>query len=290
MANLDRIISAKTANDENWKLQRQAERDNTVGMRDAGILDVTSNPAMYGQYLDLQGSNPSYSAGNIILAMYQLKAPTMIGTQEKWRNLGRYVMEAEKSKGAKIFVRPSGPNARGYNLGDAYDVSQTQGRPVGSVKLEENTRAMDNALATLLNYSPVPVVSGNGMEVPAYYDEQGLELVINPNHDDKTAFAAIATGIALARMHNKGQNTYFDRSESLLDADSVSYLLCRRFGIDRPLPDASNIAALNDGFSVEERTNALNKVQDMAKQIGSAIDRQINRPHRTQSRTTQPTR
>lgn len=290
MANLDSIISTKTANDENWKLQRQAERDSTVALRDAGITDVTSDPALYGQYLTLQGDNPSYSAGNIVLAMYQLEGASMIGTREKWKSLGRYVLDTEKDKGAKIFVRPSGLNARGYNLGDAYDISQTQGRAVQVIKLENDTKPMEKALSTLLNYSPVPVVSDKSLDGAALYDEGRFELVVNPDHDDSTAFSAIATEIALARMHNKGQNAYFDRGESGLDADSVSYLLCRRFGIDRPLPDASNVAALNDGLTVDERTNALNKVQDMAKQIGGSIERQINPPQRTQSRTARPVR
>ena len=106
----------------------------------------------------------------------------------------------------------------------------------------------------------------------------------------RAPFSGIATEIALARLHDRGRNQYFSRDESLLDADSVSYLLCRRFGIDRPLPDTSRVAELNDSLSVEGRTNALNHVQDMAKQIGGNIDRQINPPQRTHSRGSRPER
>lgn len=287
---MESIINAKQVNDENWKAQRQADRDNTVAIRDAGIVDVTSNPARYGQYLTLQGDNPTYSAGNIVLCMYQLDRASMIGTAEKWKSLGRYVLDTEKNKGAKIFVRPSSPKARGYSLGDAYDISQTQGRDVNVMRLEDNSPQMEKALATLLNYSPVPVTVDHSMEQPAYYDDGNMELVVNPDYPDGAEFAALGTEIALARLHDKGSNEYFDRNDNYLDADSVSYLLCRRFGVERNLPDTSGIAALNEGMTLESRTKALNAVQDMAKTIGRSIDIQINPPQRTQSRSVRAAR
>lgn len=175
-------------------------------------------------------------------------------------------------------------------MGDAYDISQTQGRAVKSVKLENDTPQMEKALETLLNYSPVPVVSDPELETPAYYDERTMELVVNPGHDDSTAFSAIAEEIAQARYHDRGRNRYYDRGESILDAESVSYLLCRRFGIERPLPDAASITALNEGLSIETRTDTLNRVQEMAKLIGGSIDKQIAPHQRTQSRGSRPMR
>ena len=290
MANLESIINAKAQNDANWKAQQQAERENTVAMRDSGITAVTSDPKLYGAYLQLQGDNPSYSAGNIVLCLTQLDHPTLVGTREKWRSVGRYVVDAAKGSGATIFVRPSSPNTRGYNLGMAYDISQTQGRDVSVVRLEDDTPNMERALATLMNYSPVPIEANHELKQPAYYDVMNMTIQVNPNYDDKSAFASIATEIALARLHNRGRNNYFVRDESLLDADSVSYLLCRRFGIERPLPDASKVAELNEGISVEGRSNVLNHVQDMAKQIGGSIDRHINPPQRAHNLSSRPER
>lgn len=63
MANLDSIISAKMENDENWKQQRQAERENIVSLRDAGITHITSDPEMYGKYLVLQGRQSRVQRG-----------------------------------------------------------------------------------------------------------------------------------------------------------------------------------------------------------------------------------
>ena len=70
---------------------------------------------------------------------------------------------------------------------------------------------------------------------------------------DHETFAALATEIALSRMHGKGRIRDFNREDFQLDAESISYILCRRFGIERPLPDAKKIAALYDGYNSQER-------------------------------------
>lgn len=66
---LEQLVNDKTANDTQWREQMQAERDNTSAMQTAGINEITSNPEAYGLYLDLQGNNPTYSAGNLALVM-----------------------------------------------------------------------------------------------------------------------------------------------------------------------------------------------------------------------------
>jgi hypothetical protein len=61
------------------------------------------------------------------------------------------------------------------------------------------------------------------------------------------------------------------------------YILCRRFGIERPQPDASKVAALYDGYDGTERRNALDKIQEMCKQIGGSIERSIEPQQRNRS-------
>ena len=55
MANLEQLISQKAERDKSWREQRQMERENAYDMQDAGIVEVTSNPEMYGRYLAMQG-------------------------------------------------------------------------------------------------------------------------------------------------------------------------------------------------------------------------------------------
>ena len=279
LANLADIIAQTNANDQQRKLQRQADRDNLTAMQDAGITEIASHPDIYLRYLEIQGDNLSYSPGNIALAMFQFPQVTQFGTREKWKTLGRSVKDTEASNSFQIFSRAA--MGKGYVLAPAYDISQTYGREVKSTVLENNSPEMEKALATVLNYAVVPVVIDTGIDCPAYYDKKKLELSIDPNYPDDEAFAAIAAEVAHSRMHGKGVNSYYSRDECGLDAQSVSYLLCRKFGVQREVPDLSRLGELYRGWTSQEVRQALSAVQDMGKKMANSIDRNIAPPEHT---------
>ena len=168
-------------------------------------------------------------------------------------------------------------NEAGYGISWAFSMSLFT--YAGSLQflavslLSTQATLLSTALATLLNYSVVPVVVDNDLTVPAFYDSRNMELAIQPNFPDNEAFTAIATEIAQARFHNKGSNTAYNREECALDAESVSYILCRRFGIDRDTPDLSNLGELYEGWDAQDVRAALTSIQEMSKQIGGAIER-----------------
>ena len=273
MANLEQIISQKTAADTAWKEERQMERENVNAMQDAGITEITSNPEAYARYLEMQGDNPAYSAGNIALVSFQLPEATIFGTRDRWKTLNRSVLDTEKDKGAKIFARSA--FGKGYVLADAYDVSQTQGRDLKKVVLQDDSKEMESALTTVLNYAVVPVVIDKDLPVAAFYDEKNMELAINPDFPDSEAFAAIAAEVAHSRFHAKGAVPGYNREEFNLDAQSVSYLLCRRFGVEREMPDVSGVAELYEGLEAQERRYALDSIQDVSKKMGRSIEKNL---------------
>lgn len=279
MADLSAIIQNKNAADTKWREERLAERETITTTQDDGITKITTDPATYARYLTMQGDNLSYSPGNIALVMMGMSTATVFGTADRWRTMGRSVDSAEQNKGVKIFARSA--NGKGYVLADAYDISQTVGRDLRTPQLKADTKEMETALTTLLNYTTVPVAAAPEIEIPAFYDESNLELLINPDCSDHEAFAAIATEIAHARFHKRGYTTNYDRGESELDAQSISYVLCRHFGISRELPDLSRLPELYQGWTLESRKNILDGIQDMSKMIGGSIERDIAPPQRT---------
>ena len=279
MADLEKLVSDKTAADALWKEQRQMERDHVISLRDTSVNEITTDPETYARYLELQADNPFSSAGNVALVMIQDPEATLFGTQERWKALGRFVPEAELEEGAKIFARS--PTGRGYVLADAYDVAQTQGREVaGRLQLMDDTVEMDIALPALLKYSPVQITTDRELDMVACYDAQTMTVTLNPSHSDSVAFAALAAEIAHARFHDRGFNSAYSREGYDLSAQSVSYLLCRRFGVDCELPDLSGLPAHFQGLDAQQRRNALGGIQDMAKKIGGSIERSILPPQR----------
>ena len=125
IANLGNIINEKNQSSELWQAQRQADRENTNAMQDAGIVQITSDPDAYLRYLNCQADNPSYSAGNVALVMVQDQDATIFGTKDRWKSLMRSVSPTEEKNGVKIYTRSS--FGKGYVLTDVYDVRQTRG-------------------------------------------------------------------------------------------------------------------------------------------------------------------
>ncbi len=285
MAGLGDLISAKNESDRAWREQRESNRKMTDELRDAGVVSVLQNPELYAQYLTLQGDNPQYSAGNIVLCQFQLENPTVLGTEDKWRQEGRHVSETERDKGAKIFVRPKNRNISGYTLGTVYDISQTAGRDIERPKINPHSEQMKKAVAALMNFSNVEIVADSTLtDTPALYDEASCKLLVNPDAEYREAFPVLATEIQLARQHSKGYNKNYSRDICYLAADSISYMICRRYGLERDLPDTSIIGSIYGGATVSQATDTLNYLQNEAKYIGGSIEKQLAPPQQTQNR------
>lgn len=245
-------------------------------------MQITSEPEQYLRYLNSQAYNPSYSAGNVALVMVQDTEATVFGTKERWKSLSRSVLASEEQKGAKIFTRST--FAKGYVLTDVYDIRQTGGRELKQPVLKPDSREMSAALSALLNYSAAPIVMEPSLPMPALYDPEQMKLAINPSYADQEAFAGIAVEIAHTRFHSKGYNANYSRGDYELDAQSVGYLLCKRFGVPCEAPDTSTLAALYEGYEPLDRRQALGQIQSMAQKIGGSIERAITPQMRNRSR------
>lgn len=286
MANLEAIIAGKAARDSEWQAQQQAERENVTAMQDAGVELIATDADYYLRYLAMQGDNPTYSAGNVAIAMVGLENVTIFGTADRWKSLHRTVKDGEV--GVKIFARDQ--RTRQYTLADAFDVSQTQGQDVKQTVLRDDSKEMATALETLLNYSKATPATDKELDAPAYYDEEQRELAINPEYPDGVAFASIAAEVALTRFHDKGRNPDYSWARYELDAQSVSYILCRRYGIEPKAPNMDRLAERFAGMTPQEAREVLDKIQDMSKQIGRSIDRSLEEKQRSRGAVRRPAR
>ncbi len=287
MANLEAIIASKAARDTEWQAQQQAERESVTTMQDTGVELIATDPDSYIRYLTMQGDNPTYSAGNVAIALVGLPdGATVFGTAERWKTLRRTVKEGET--GVKIFARDQRTNQ--YTLADAYDVSQTQGQEVKKTVFQDGSKEMETALATLLNYSKAAPVTDKDLDAPAYFDEERKELAINPDYPDSEAFASIAAEVALTRFHDKGYNRDYSWARYELDAQSVAYILCRRFGIEPQTPNMERLAERFEGMTPDEARKVLDGIQDMSKQIGRSIERSLEEQKRSRTAVRRPAR
>ena len=278
MPSISDIIKNKSTRDEARTQQLQMERESISTMRDGSLTMITSSPEHYMEYLNLQADNIRCSVGNVALTMAQLQGATRIGSTDYWHTLGRYVRDDAINDGAKVFVPPRNKKYRGYFMGNYYDVSQTTGKPLPQqTPLTDQDPRMSAALAALMDQSPVTVAESRDIDTPAFYDPDRLTIFINPDYSATAVFAALGSEIALARSHDRGYNQSFKRELYALDAQSVSYMVCRRFGVECPPPElAKHVAGYYEGYPATNRGEALESVRDTTRKVGDGIEQAIN--------------
>lgn len=276
MPSLSEILRSKNESNQQRTEIRRAERENLSQMRDSSLTAITTTPECYTQYLALQADNISLSAGNIALALVQLPNPTRIGTTDYWHKQGRYVMDEEMQKGATVFVPPRNKNFRGYLMGSYYDVTQTGGRPLkAAAPLAEGSDRMNAAFAALLDTAPVGFVENTRLDVPVRYNERDCVLEINTQYSTGEVFAALATEISYARIHDRGMNRDYDRAAFQLTAESIGYMVCRRFGVDCPMPNADKVEQYYNFFEADERGKSLDLMRQTARNMGDTVEKSI---------------
>ena len=276
MPSLSEILRSKSESNQQRTEIRRAERENLSQMRDSSLTAITTTPECYTQYLALQADNISLSAGNIALALVQLPNPTRIGTTDYWHKQGRYVMDEEMQKGATVFVPPRNKNFRGYLMGSYYDVTQTGGRPLkAAAPLAEGSDRMNAAFAALLDTAPVGFVENTRLDVPVRYNERDCVLEINTQYSTGEVFAALATEISYARIHDRGMNRDYDRAAFQLTAESIGYMVCRRFGVDCPMPNADKVEQYYNFFEADERGKSLDLMRQTARNMGDTVEKSI---------------
>lgn len=275
MPSLSEILRSKSKSNQQRAEGRRAEREQLSTMRDDSLIAVTTNPSLYSQYLILQADNIGLSAGNVALAMSQLSTPTKIGTIDFWHKQGRYVMDEEMQKGAKVFVPPRNQNFRGYLMGSYYDISQTAGKPMKESPPLTEGRRLDTAFAALLDTAPVGFVENTELKTPVRYNERDCVLEINTEYSTEEVFIALATEISYARIHDRGMNRDYDRESFQLTAESVGFMVCRRFGVDCPLPNSDRVEQFYSLYESDDRGKSLDLMRQTARNMGDTVERSI---------------
>ena len=57
-----------------------------------------------------------------------------------------------------------------------------------------------------------------------------------------------------------------------MDAESVSYMLCRNFGVEVPQPDVSRVGQVFDGMEVQDRRGVVDSLQKYFRKLHPEAD------------------
>ena len=226
---------------------------------------VTEDPQSCLRFLDLLADNPDYGVNNSLLVLSQNPAAAIMHSREEWERLGRRVRK--DAQGIRIRVQGIiglGVDRRqGLVLGAVYDASQTYGRKlVPHPDLAPDSPETAELFRTFCAASPFGVHIFPKMTQDAVYGGWGHGISVSADLPPDKAFAA------LARETHHGLETIgysfriYDREHGKLDAECVSYMLCRSMGIPCAIPDVSGIASQYAGVALKDRRTNLKAMRE----------------------------
>lgn len=295
MQSLADIVTKRQEETAEFKERKQNERDEVFTTLNEAVEVITTDPKSYAAYLEKQGQIPYYSAGNVILIMETRPEATRVGSMKFWNNNGRTVNRGEtgirilrssyynrnvavqNEVGGQVQTDIQKQAGRGYDIASVFDIVQTHGKdlPPDRVRLQQGTDNMKAALTGLIKSAGCKMEVDETLTTPAFYDEKEMVLYVQPEAPDEKAFQALVGEITHSKLHVNAQSPDYDKDFNQIVADSVSYMMCKRYGVECETPDFSGIADDFGGLAHEDKLRVLNQFKSQADTLDQSIAREL---------------
>ena len=276
-----------------------------------GIMELFDSER-YKEYLRVMSKFHNYSFNNTLLIAMQKSDASLIAGFNAWKNnFGRNVMKGQK--GIKI-IAPSpfkikqemekidphtqkpviGKDGKpvteekeitipAYKVVSVFDVSQTEGRELPDIAVDELTGDVDrykDFFAALEKTSPVPIAFENiegGSH--GYYHLEDKRIAINEGMSELQTLKTAIHEIAHAKLHDidlnapkDEQQPHVDRRTREVEAESVAYTVCQHYGLDTSDYSFGYVAGWSSGRELSELKSSLETIRSAAAEIINSID------------------
>lgn len=231
----------------------------------------------YKAYLSAMSRFHNYSFRNSMLIYQQKPDATLVAGYRIWQDrFERHVNKGEK--GIRILFPmitkqndtedPAKPSII-FRAGCVFDISQTSGKelPGPFVKhLDGEVRDYAGFLKVLKLISPVPVQFEH---IPTgacgYFHVQNQVIVIDESLSQVQTIKTLIHELSHALLHDG--NTACDTRTREVQAESIAYTVCKRFGIDTSDYSFAYIAGWSSDQSLEELSSSMEVIQKTADQL-----------------------
>ena len=248
-----------------WQVKEQKQRVEAFATLN-GIFHAFSNGKGDVQgYLDIHSRFPFYSARNALLIRSKRPEATKIGSYSYWKERGVEVLKTEKRNpiiilepGNKSYVREDGTIGKPFYAKEVYDISQTSAREQAQVPVTFDDRLI---LRALIHKPPVAIQvleqlpeEGRG----AMYDLEQKAILVKKGMDAPDIFRCVSLELAKVELNMVDGESSLARAG--YKAYCVSYMLCKKYGIDT---QGYNVQQINQGFKGQEIENIKADLTDM---------------------------
>ena len=234
----DQALKRREESRQNFINESKENRKKCREMSDTMVDRLSKDGKIYREYLDMQDTFFHHTPNNVLLILAQKPDATQIGNYQYWRDHNASIKKEERGNPILIlepgdkYTRPDHSVGTYYNAKQNYDISQT------TAKWNPKPRPvydLDKLMACIAAISPVPITRFDPDTLPAgtgaLYDPSTDSIKLhNQLENGTTIFQCVTMEMAHALMA-QGDPQY-DRDTHGLKALSVSYLLCKRYGVD----------------------------------------------------------
>jgi hypothetical protein len=260
-----------------------------------GVKNVFTD-GKYAAYLSAMSKFHNYSFRNSMLIFLQNPSASLVAGFNTWKkDFSRSVKRGEH--GIKIIAPLStkievetGDKDKTVLDGDpatekkeflnfravtVFDVSQTDGKPLPTIarKLGGSAENYDFMLRSLRGISPVPVEFENiGGDVNGFFSIAERKIAIKSGLSEAQTLKTLVHEIAHAMLHSAGAGREKDRSTKEVEAESVAFVVCNRFGLETDEYSFGYIAGWSSGKDVPELSRSLETIQKISAEIIGKIE------------------
>lgn len=259
-----------------WAEKKQAQRQQVYDLADSTASVVAADGGRFRDYLEVQSRFDRYTATNALLILAQMPQATQLRDFESWRSTGAFIKRQEMSHGISIlepgdeYQREDGSIGTYYNVKKVYDVSQTNTR----MKVQP-TVSMDERLLlkALIHRPPVPMQTVDELpnNMGALYDHDQQVIFVRRGMTADDIFRSVSKELAHAQI--AGARSEYRREDAAFAAYSVSYLLCKKYGIDVSGYDFSRLPEDFREADPQSIRAALSEMRDTANTISGRMYR-----------------
>lgn len=213
----------------NWIEKKKQQRADAYALIAETTEKLKVDPEAFRRYLRVQGRFDRYSVSNAILVSAQMPEATELRDYKGWKEEKAYLDRGTTGisilEPGKVYTRPDGTSAQGFDAKTVYDISQTSARL--RPKAEEKALSIHTLLLALMDASPLPFAVEENLPEPAMFDAGTQTIRLARNVPEEALFVAMAAEIAAAVFYLQ---TGEARESSYFKAWCVTCLLLVKFG------------------------------------------------------------
>ena len=257
-----------------WAEKKQAERQEVYEMADAATQEISADGERYKAFLDVKARLINYSATNALLVLAQRPLATQLRDFDGWKNEGASIKRNESHikilEAGDNYARDDGTVGTSWNVKHVFDVSQTNARQRQRPAVQPDDRQL---LSALIHKAPVPIQSVDELprNMGAYYDHDQQVIFVRRGMEAHDIFRSLSKEIAHAELAYS--DPAYDRREAGFAAYSVSYIVCKRYGVDVGGYDFSRLPDSFRDADPKDIRATLNAISDTAKDMTGRMHR-----------------